>query len=66
MTPVFEFFPLFDRFEFRRADGCQDEKLEVRRRNAADAAMFATANGAAGDASEIDGLSREAETSGSE
>ena len=28
--------------------------------------MFATANGAAGDVSDMDGLSREAETSGSE
>jgi hypothetical protein len=32
MTPFLKIFSLCDRFEFQRTDGCQDGKLEVRRK----------------------------------
>jgi len=31
--PFLNLFPLVDRFESQRADGCQDEKLEVTGKN---------------------------------
>jgi hypothetical protein len=33
VTAVFEIFPFVIGFEFQRADGCQDGKLEERRKN---------------------------------